>query len=144
MTRIRRVLPAIMLVILGAVSACDARQIEWFTNEATPAQQASVVAALKAKHRPAASSGGDCYSAIDRYWHGDKAWARKIAWRESNNTPTVRNRSGASGCMQMMMPTHAQRFRAVGCSPSQWASADCNIKAAWNLYQAAGRSPWAM
>jgi hypothetical protein len=84
----------------------------------------------------------DCNAAIDRWWPGDKAWAKRIVYRESRNTPTARNASGASGCFQMMLPLHSRRFTAVGCSPSQWTDPACNTKAAWHLYQETGPSPW--
>ncbi len=84
----------------------------------------------------------DCNAAIDRWWPGDKAWAKRIVYRESRNTPTARNASGASGCFQMMLPLHNRRFTAVGCSPQQWTNPACNTKAAWNLYQETGPSPW--
>jgi hypothetical protein len=84
----------------------------------------------------------DCNAAIDRWWPGDKAWAKRIVYRESRNTPTARNASGASGCFQMMLPLHSRRFTAVGCSPQQWTDPACNTKAAWHLYQETGPSPW--
>lgn len=134
----------LIAVLLGTffLAACTPAQIAWFTNDATPAQQQAVIKALQSQNQKATYSG-DCYSAIDRYWPGDKGWARKIVRRESGNNPSARNpRSSAKGCFQLMHSYHAGRYKRVGCSPSQWSNAGCNVRAAWTLYQEAGKSPW--
>jgi hypothetical protein len=130
----RRILTVAVTVLIGAIAAsCTPEEIALF--QSLPAdQQTAVLETLWPSE--------DCNAAIDRWWPGDRAWAKRIAWRESRNTPTARNASGASGCLQMMLPLHNRRFTAVGCSPSQWSNAACNIKAAWHLYQEVGPSPW--
>ncbi len=120
------------LGLIGA-TACTPEEIALYKS-LTPAQQTAVLDVLWPTK--------DCNEAIDRHWPGDKAWAKRIVWRESRNTPTAYNRSGASGCFQMMLPLHNRRFTAVGCSPSQWTDPACNTKAAWHLYQETGPSPW--
>lgn len=123
---------AVLLLVFGA-AACTPEEIALFQSLA-PEQQAGVLEMMWPSQ--------DCNAAIDRHWPGDKAWAKRIAWRESRNTPSARNPSGASGCLQMMLPLHNRRFTAVGCAPSQWSNPACNIKAAWHLYQEVGPSPW--
>ena len=91
------------------------------------------------------SSSADCYQAVDKHFSGNKAWFKKIVSRESGNNPAAANpSSSARGCAQLLMSLHSHRFTAVGCSPSQWANPDCNIKAANHLYVRAGSSPWAL
>lgn len=120
----KKLLAAVLFIFLPLTAAC------------TPEQMAAFQAHL-------ASQSADCYQAIDRHFPaGERAWFKGIVHRESRNDPTARNPSGASGCSQLMLPLHNHRFHAVGCSPSQWANPDCNIKAAAHLYREAGRSPW--
>jgi hypothetical protein len=96
---------------------------------------------------PAQASTRGCNPAVVNIINRDfppraRAWAVGIAWRESRCIPTARNRSGASGVFQMMLPLHNSQFRAVGCSPSQWANPYCNVAAAAHLYRQAGTRPW--
>ena len=126
-----RVLILALLALMAA--ACTPEEIALYKS-LTPEQQTAVLDVLWPTK--------DCNEAIDRHWPGDKAWAKRIVYRESRNTPTARNASGASGCFQMMLPLHARRFTAVGCSPSQWTNPACNTKAAWHLYAEVGPSPW--
>ncbi len=125
----------VIAVTLLAAAACTPEEIALYKS-LNPEQQSAVLEVLWPSE--------DCNTAIDRHWPGDKAWAKRIVWRESRNTPTARNASGASGCFQMMLPLHARRFTAVGCQPSEWTNAACNTKAAWHLYLEAGMSPWAL
>lgn len=129
-----RLIPVLVALLMAVgVAGCTPEEVALF--QSLPAdQQSAVLETLWPSE--------DCNTAIDRHWPGDKAWAKRIAWRESRNTPSARNPSGASGCMQMMLPMHNRRFTAVGCSPSQWANPACNIKAAWTLYAEVGASPW--
>jgi hypothetical protein len=129
----------ITVIALLSLAACTPEQIAWWKDPNVPQAQKDEV--LRAMQRQSVT---DCNSAIDAYWPGDKAWAKRIVWRESNNTPTARNRSGASGCFQMMLPLHNNRFYAVGCTPSQWTDPVCNTLAAANLYREAGTSPWVL
>ena len=100
--------------------------------------------AVQANQRAAAASSGDCYSAL-HHFSGDHNRARKIIWRESRNNPAAANsRSSARGCFQLLQSLHSHRYTAVGCSPSQWSNAVCNVKAADHLYRQAGWSPWAL
>lgn len=128
-----RRLIAVLAVILGTV-ACTPEEIALWRS-LPPEQQQAVVDAL---FPPAG-----CVDAMKRVWpESEWAWAERIMWRESNHQPTAYNRSGASGCWQMMLPLHSRRFTAVGCSPSQWADPLCNNRAALHLFREAGRSPW--
>jgi hypothetical protein len=87
----------------------------------------------------------DCYGAIERVWPARlQSWARRIVWRESRNQPGAGAGHAAKGCFQIKLPLHADRFRAVGCAPGQWADPMCNVAAAWNLYQGTGAGPWAL
>jgi len=123
----------IALVALGTV-ACTPEEQALF-RQLTPAQQSAV---LEQMFPPAG-----CVEAMERVWpQAHWEWARSIMWRESNHIPTARNRSGASGCWQLMLPLHANRFRAVGCDPARWADPLCNNRAAFHLFQEAGRAPW--
>lgn len=130
----RRLIPVLVAFLVAfGVAGCTPEEVALFRS--LPAdQQTAVLETLWPSE--------DCNAAIDRHWPGDKAWAKRIVWRESRNTPTARNPSGASGCMQMMLPMHNRRFTAVGCSPAQWTNPACNIKAAWHLYSEVGASPW--
>lgn len=132
--RMRRTISTLVaaLACLAALG-CTPEEVALFKS-LTPDQQTAVLEARWPSE--------DCNAAIDRWWPGDRAWAKRIAWRESRNTPSARNPSGASGCLQMMLPLHNRRFTAVGCSPSQWSNPACNIKAAWHLYAEVGPSPW--
>ena len=68
-----------------------------------------------------------------------------VAWRESRCQPAAANRSStARGLMQLLMSLHGHRFVAVGCTSDDWDDAWCNLRAARDLYNAAGASPWAV
>jgi len=140
-TKRKRVLTGLLVALLAFVAAsCTPAQIAWWSDPNVPQETKDAV--WKAMTTPPPVT--DCYSAIDRHWPGDKSWAKKIVWRESRNTPTARNSSGASGCFQMMLPLHSRLFVSAGCSSAQWSDPVCNTKAAWVLYQAAGTSPWVL
>lgn len=84
---------------------------------------------------------------IDAVFGVDRDWAESVAWRESNCTAGARNSSGSSGVFQLMVPLHDDLLTAVcpSIAPSQsWAIADCNIRAAYVLYQADSTRPWAL
>jgi len=132
MTRLLALVAAVV-----ALAACTPEQQEQFRSLPPDAQRA-VLDAL-AWEPPA-----DCYSAVDRYWPVEhRAWFRGVVWRESRNDPAAANpRSSARGCAQLLMSLHSWRFGAVGCSPSAWADASCNVRAALHLFRDAGRSPW--
>jgi hypothetical protein len=87
-------------------------------------------------------AGGDCYSAIDRYWPASsRQWAKGIVWRESRNTPTAANRrSTASGCWQLLS-MHWWRIPGGG---ARRFDADANTLGALSLYRQAGTRPWAL
>ena len=129
----KRLIAVALFVVAPLAVACTPEEIALFQS-LTPDQQMSVVETLWPSQ--------DCNTAIDRHWPGDKAWAKRIVWRESRNTPTARNPSEASGCFQMMVPLHTRRFAAVGCSAAEWTNPACNTKAAWHLYAEVGPSPW--
>lgn len=125
--------PLVIALCVFVGASCTPEEIALFQS-LTPEQQTAVIETLWPSQ--------DCNTAIDRWWPGDKAWAKRIVYRESRNTPTARNASGASGCFQMMLPLHARRFVEVGCSPGQWTDPACNTRAAWHLYREVGPSPW--
>jgi len=79
---------------------------------------------------------------IREIWQTDVEWALRIAWRESRCVPSARNPSGSSGIFQLQLPLHNDLLRAAGCTPADWDIPSCNIRAAWLLYQGAGRRPW--
>lgn len=139
--KLKRTLAMLGMILLPLVAACTPAQIELFKSLPHDKQ----VQVIQAIQRQNTARSRDCYSAINKHWPGDKSWARKIVWRESRNNPAAANpRSSARGCAQLLQSYHAHRYYKVGCTPAQWANPDCNIKAAWTLYQEAGTSPWAL
>ena len=76
---------------------------------------------------------------IRNVWQQDADWAIHIAMRESGCDQSAYNRSGASGVFQLL--NHGDLLAAV-CLDADPFLADCNIRAAWLLYQGSGRSPW--
>ena len=89
---------------------------------------------------------GGCHAAVDAYWPVQhRGWAHQIVHRESRGVPTAANpRSSARGCFQMLLRYSSPFYRAVGCSNAMWSNATCNVRAAYVMFQRAGRSPWAM
>ncbi|MFZ4431566.1 MAG: transglycosylase SLT domain-containing protein [Microthrixaceae bacterium] len=131
---------AILFAVLAVASGCTPEQIAWWNDPTVP--QSTKDAIWRAMTTPPPAR--DCNEAIDQHWPGDKAWAKRIVWRESRNTPTARNASGASGCFQLMLPLHSRLFTAAGFSPSQWSDPVVNTKVAWSLYRSSGTSPWVL
>jgi len=132
------ILAILGLTVLGA--ACTPQQVEIFKS-LTPEQQQTILTNLRNQNtQPSA----DCYQAIDKHWPASsRAWARQIVWRESRNIPSAANpRSTARGCGQLLLSLHSNRYYKVGCTPSQWANPDCNIKAMLDLYKTNGTQPW--
>lgn len=66
------------------------------------------------------------------------ASAVRVARCESGLDPTARNRSGASGLFQVMLPTHAGRFEAHGWSAGDWADPYKNTVVAFDIYEESG------
>ncbi len=98
-----------ILVTVSLLSACNAAERAAFAT-LSPEDQQRVAAAIIANGQ---RGSADCYEAIDRHW-GGSATAKRIAWRESKNTPTAVSPSGTyRGCMQMGLPLHNDKFRAV-------------------------------
>lgn len=136
MSMARRVLVVVFTAL--TVSACTPEQVAVFET-LDPASKQAVLDHLSRQHR-----GQGCVAAMRQVWPQHLwGWAERVMWRESRHIPTARNRSGASGCFQVMLPLHARRFTAVGCTSAQWADPWCNAAAAWTLYREAGRAPWA-
>lgn len=134
----RIAIAAAILAGLAAATGCTPEEVKAF-QALPPAAQQDVLEWLQSTQRPAG-----CVEGMRAVWPENLwSWAERIMWRESNHVPTARNASGASGCFQMMLPLHAGRFRAVGCSPADWTNGWCNAAAAYNLYREAGSSPWA-
>lgn len=118
---------------------CD-QQCADTVNQAI-AQRADLDRRANAGDRPAIEQ------VIREEWAGSgepESWMFGIVQRESNFQPWAQNREGASGLWQLLLPLHADQFRAVGCDPSQWADARCNSRAARHLHDIAGRSPWVL
>jgi hypothetical protein len=133
------ILIASAFLLFVAATGCTPEEVTAFKS-LPPQAQADVIKWLQDSQRPTG-----CVEAMRRVWpQSEWAWGERIMWRESNHTPSARNRSGASGCWQMMLPLHNRRFAAVGCSPAEWADPLCNNKAAYNLFVEAGRSPWVL
>ena len=134
----KKIITLIFIPLLFAVTACIPQQHPiWSTL--TPQQQQGVI-----KHEASKVASRDCNAAIAKHWPaGLQPWARKIVWRESRNTPSAANRtSSARGCFQMLLRYSAPFYAKVGCNNSMWANADCNAKAAYQMYKVAGKSPW--
>lgn len=144
----RRALAILALfgVALAGMSACTPQYRAWCAfHPAECAARARAVEAYKA--RPKVRPSKDCVEAIHRHWPASsRATALRVMHRESGNRPAAANpSSSARGCMQLLSSLHSHRYTAVGCSPSQWANPDCNVKAAVHLFRAAGGwSPWAL
>jgi len=133
MNAARRILFALVLVA-GVSTACTPEEVALFKS--LPADQQQAV--LDSLFPPTG-----CVDAMRRVWpESEWSWAESIMFRESRNTPTARNPSGASGCWQMLLPLLAGRCRAVGCDPSRWSDPLCNSRAAFHLFGEAGRAPW--
>lgn len=93
----------------------------------------------------AAPSGERCpYAPLIRsIWQRDAEWAIGIAWRESNCQPTAMNASGSAGLFQLLGHADMLRYACPGQDPAtSWAVPECNVRAAWHLYEGAGRAPW--
>jgi hypothetical protein len=99
---------------------------------------------------PAAPSGS-CEQMVREFFPDDAAWAVRTAYRESGCTAGAvnagegcdtsgRTNSHAMGPMQMCFPLHQAIFAAVGCGDP--LDLVCGLKAARELYNRAGRSPW--
>ena len=69
----------------------------------------------------------------------------RIAYRESRCQPTVRNRSGSTGLLQVM-PMHCAWLADVlgGCSVQLLQDATYNIRAAAALWRRQGYQAWAL
>lgn len=92
-----------------------------------------------------ASDHGCAYASLIRsVWLQDAEWAIGIAWRESNCQPTARNgSSGSAGLFQLLGHEDMFRYACPGQDPAMsWADPECNVRAAWHLYEGAGRAPW--
>lgn len=81
---------------------------------------------------------------IDNVFGPAAEWAESVVWRESNCTPTARNgSSGSAGLFQLLHHDDLLRAACPTLDPStSWAVPDCNIRAAKDLYDAAGIAPW--
>jgi hypothetical protein len=110
-----------------------------------PSSRSGVAAGTSKPVATGVSPVGGCPASIvaliRSVWTRDADWAIRIAWRESRCQPGAHNgHSSAAGLFELL--GHADMYRAVGCSPSQWAEASCNTRAAFLLYQGSGRGPW--
>lgn len=131
-------LPAHSYVDYNGDGTVDSEEKLWRETTVTN----SVLDALRKIQQEKQSYSSDCYGAL-HHFSGSHAKARQIIYRESRNDPTAANsKSTARGCFQLMMSYHAWRFTAVGCTPSDWADAVCNVKAADHLYREVGWDPW--
>lgn len=143
---IKNIIISTFLVTGIFLTACTPREIQIF-NTLTPAQQESVKKDQAQKVQLAKykiTSSRDCYGAIAIYWPASlQPWARSIVWRESRNTPTAANpTSSARGCFQMLLRYSAPFYARVGCTNAMWSNATCNVRAAYEMYKVAGKSPW--
>lgn len=150
--RLPLLLIAVAALVVGA-TACTPAEIAAY-NDMAPADQAKVVAALQDRQdqerrfyegvAAASADSGNCYVEMREVFPPSTwSWATGIINRESGGNPAAANPSStARGCFQLLSSLHAGRYAAVGCHVSQWASAHCNVRAAHQLYLAAGTSPW--
>jgi hypothetical protein len=80
-----------------------------------------------------------CWQAVEMIFPASqRPVAHRISRKESTDNAFARNRSGASGCFQLM-PVHAWRF------PGGWAmrfDAVSNTTAALHLWAEQGWGPW--
>jgi soluble lytic murein transglycosylase-like protein len=118
-----------------------AQQAEESRRSETLARQRATTPTTYVAQQPQGGSPCQYADLIRSIWQKDAEWAIGIAYRESRCIPTARNASGASGLFQMMMPMHSGLFIAA-CGSTDWTNPECNIRAAWILYQGSGRSPW--
>lgn len=81
---------------------------------------------------PAVSGGGDCEALIRQIWQTAVEWAIGIAHRESGCTAGATSPDGARGVFQLL--GHVDD----GCAYNM----ECNIRAAWSLYQQCHEGPW--
>lgn len=72
---------------------------------------------------------------------GNNARAVKVAQCESGLSPTIRNRSGASGLFQIVLPLHNDLFAAHGWNAStDWSDPFKNATIAFEM--SGGGSSW--
>jgi hypothetical protein len=68
---------------------------------------------------------------------------QRIAWRESRNNPTAKNRrSSATGCLQLLK-MHEPKARSLGYSWADMTKAWPNVRVARILFNQSGFRPWA-
>lgn len=135
----RLMLAAAAIIFVGCTPSPECDQA------CADAVNSAIVARVDLDARANNGDRGAIEQVIREEWAGSgesEDWLFRIVWRESNFLPWARNRSGASGLFQLMLPLHNRQFVAVGCDPGQWAEARCNAAAARHLYATAGRSPW--
>lgn len=86
---------------------------------------------------------GSVASEIDWVFGIAAPWAESIAWRESNCEPGARNPSGSAGVFQLLGHDDLLAAACPDVVPSaSWAIADCNIRAAFALFDEEGIAPW--
>lgn len=87
---------------------------------------------------------GPVQAEIDAVFGSAAPWAESVAWRESNCEAGARNgRSGSAGVFQLLGHDDLLRAACPTVDPgASWAIADCNIRAAKDLYDVAGIGPW--
>lgn len=141
--KLKRLFLIPVIALAGTILAsCTPAEIALF-NTLSPSDQQAVAQSISTS---STSRPKDCYQAIEQVWPQSlHAWAKKIVWRESNNTPSAQNRSSsAAGCFQMTK-VHAGRFQKLGYS---WANdrydAYANTRVALDLYREAGIRPWSL
>jgi hypothetical protein len=159
-----RTLCAIIIITLTVLvgTGCTPAQVEQFLDlgerpfrvETATEPQLNVIRALQDQQAQANAYylgiiesrrlSTDCGAAMRAVWPQHLwGWADGIMHRESRHFHAADNpTSSASGCWQLLSSLHADKYAAVGCHVSQWADAVCNNKAAYRLYQLAGKSPW--
>jgi hypothetical protein len=122
----------------AVVKALQDRQTAFYVGVQRAQEQAFYEGIVRSQ------DSGDCYAEMREVFPASTwSWATSIIRRESGGNPAAANPSStARGCFQLLSSLHAGRYAAVGCHVSQWASAHCNVRAAHQLYLAAGTSPW--
>lgn len=124
----------VLTALTALLTACSPMQKAWFWQQVESAPQP-----VSEQRCPS----GPVKDEIQQVFVFAAPWAESIAWRESNCEPGARNPSGSAGLFQLLGHDDLLLAACPDVPPGQsWAVADCNIRAAKNLYDGSGVTPW--